>query len=425
MNKRNNQKLGLTTFIARQPIFDRKKQVYAYELLYRSDAVNRAHVFDDEYATLKVIANGLLIGLQRLTTGKRAFIHFNHQLLMGQIPLLFPTDLLGVEIFEKVEPGERLLRTLERIKKAGYLMVMDDFVFNEPYRQLLEYADMIKVDFLVNSPEKIRLIAQEAGSQKLTLLAEKIETRKVYNEALELGFHYFQGFFFQKPDLVSRQEMPGYKLNYLHILKKIHDPVLELDAIEEIIKRDVSLTYKLLRFINSASFGFRVTVRSVRHALNLLGKREIKKWLTIIVMSGIGKQKPPELVNVAVIRARLCELIAAQFKLRQKPAEAFLTGIFSMMDAFMDRPLEEILEELPLEERVKAALLGKDDPFSSPLKLVKAFEKAQWEELARYSTKLNLEERKLAGLYLEAVEWTKFLSDEPGEDKEWNDEIME
>ncbi|MFC2146120.1 EAL and HDOD domain-containing protein [Acidobacteriota bacterium] len=417
MNKKDDQKLGLTTFIARQPIFDRRKQVYAYELLYRSDPVNRAHVINDEYATFKVIANGLLIGLQRLTTGKRAFIHFNQLLLLGQIPLLFPKDLLGVEIFETVKPEERVLRACERIKKAGYLMVMDDFVFNEPFQQLLQIADMIKVDFLVNSPGKIRLFAQKAVSQKLTLLAEKIETRKDYNKALELGFHYFQGFFFQKPDLISRQDMPGYKLNYLHILKKIHDPVLELDAIEEIIKRDVSLTYKLLRFINSASFGFRVTVRSVRHALNLLGKREIKNWLTIIVMSGIGKQKPPELLNTAVIRARLCELIAAKFKLRQTPAEAFLIGIFSMIDAFMDRPLEEILEELPLEEHVKAALLGKVDPSANALELVKAFEKARWEEVTRYSTQLNLEEEKLARLYLEAVEWTKFLSEEPKQDK--------
>jgi len=417
MNNTNHQKLGLTTFIARLPIFDRRKQVYAYELLYRSDPVNRAQVINDEYATFKVIANSLLIGLQKLTAGKRAFIHFNHLLLMEQIPLLFPNDLLGVEIFEKTEPGERLIRVLERIKKAGYLMVMDDFVFNEPFRPLLQFADMIKVDFLVDSPEQIRLIAREAACQKLTLLAEKIETREEYNKAFDLGFHYFQGFFFQKPDLVSRQEMPGYKLYYLQILRKIHEPVFELEAVEEIIKRDVSLTYKLLRFINSASFGFRVTVHSVRHALNLLGKREIKKWLTIIVMSGIGQQKPPELVNVAVIRARFCELIAAEFKLRQKPAEAFLTGIFSMLDAFMDRPLEEILEELPLEDHVKAALLGKADPSENALELVKAFEKARWEDLTRYSTQLKPEEEKLARLYLEAVEWSKFLSEDPDQDK--------
>ena len=408
---------SMTIFIARQPIFDRKKQVYAYELLYRSDMVNRAHVLNDEYATLKVIANGLLIGLQRLTIGKRAFIHFNRLLLMGQIPLLFPKELLGVEIFETVKPEERIIRVCERIKKAGYLMVMDDFVLAEPYRQLLPFADMIKIDFLGNSPEERRSIAEDAFAQKLTLLAEKIETQTDYDEALDLGCLYFQGFFFQKPDLVSRREMPGYKLNYLHILRKIHDPVLQMKDIEGIIKRDVSLTYKLMRFINSASFGFRVSVRSVEHALMLLGKREIKKWLTIIVMSGIGREKPPELMSAAVVRARFCELIAADFKLYKEPAEFFLMGMFSLMEAFLDRPIAEILEELPLEDNVKAALLGEDVWFNDVLKLVKAFEKAQWEPVCQYAQQLKLDEEKLAILYLEAVEWTKFLTKTDQEEK--------
>ncbi|UCH97418.1 MAG: HDOD domain-containing protein, partial [Candidatus Aminicenantes bacterium] len=310
------------------------------------------------------------------------------------------------------------IRVCERIKQAGYLMVMDDFVFNEPFRQLLRFADIIKVDFLANSPEKRRSLAREAASQKLPLLAKKIETQTDYNEALELGFSYFQGFFFQKPDLVSRQEMPGYKLNYLHILRKIYSPVIELDDIEEIIKRDVSLTYKLLRFINSASFGFRVTVRSVRHALTLLGKREIKKWLTIIVMSGIGKEKPPELMNAAIVRARFCELIASRFTLHQETADTaeaadfFLMGMFSMIEAFLDRPMAEILEELPLVENVKLALLGKNDRFCPVLELVKAFEKAQWETVSQYTVQLNLDEEKLSRIYLESAEWAKFLSSE-------------
>ena len=410
---------GLTIFIARQPIFDRQKQVYAYELLYRSDSINRANVINDEYATLKVIANSLLIGLQRLTDGKRAFIHFNKLLLIGQIPLLFPKDILGVEIFETVKPEDRVIKVCERIKNAGYLMVMDDFVFNQPYRALLQYADMIKLDFLGNSPAERQAIAREAASLNLKLLAEKIETQTDYDEAVQLGCVYFQGFFFQKPDLVSRKEMPGYKLNYLHIIRKIHDPVLELDDIEDIIKHDVSLTYKLMRFINSASFGFKVTVRSIHHALMLLGKREIKKWLTIIVMSGIGREKPLELMNIAVVRARFCEALASEFKLYHEPSEFFLMGMFSMMDAFLDRPIEEILDELPLQESVIAGLLGRDEEFSRVLKLVKAFEKGQWELVAQYNSHMHLPEERIAFLYLDAVEWTRFLSkaEEPEEKK--------
>jgi len=402
---------GMNIFIARQPIFDRDKKVYAYELLYRSDPINRANVINDEYATLKVISNSLLIGLHRLTAGKRAFIHFNRLLLIGQIPLMFPKHLLGVEIFETVKPEDRIVKVCERIHKAGYLMVMDDFVFSEPYRSLLDYAGVIKLDFLANSPAERQSIAREAHSLDIDILGEKIETKSDYQEALEMGCLYFQGFFFQKPDLVTRREMPGYKLNYLHILRRIYDPVLELDDLEEIIKRDVSLTYKLMRFINSASFGFKVSVRSIHHALMLLGKREIKKWLTIIVMSGIGREKPLELMNIAVVRARFCELIASEFKLYHEPSEFFLMGMFSMMDTFLDRPIEEILEELPLQESVRAGLLGRDEEFSRVLKMVKAFEKGQWALVSQYNSQLQLDEERIAFLYIDAVEWTKFLGD--------------
>jgi len=203
------------------------------------------------------------------------------------------------------------------------------------------------------------------------------------------------------------------------MMKKLYDPVLEVERIEDIIKHDVSLTYKLLRFINSASHGFRVTIRSIHHALLLLGKREIKKWLTIIVMSGIGREKPLELMNIAVVRARFCEALASEFKLYHEPSEFFLMGMFSIMDALLDRPIEEILEELPLQESVKAGLLGRDEEFSRVLKLVKAFEKGQWDLVAQYNSHMRLPEERIAFLYLDAVEWTKFLSkaEEPEEKK--------
>jgi c-di-GMP-related signal transduction protein len=413
MTEAKEQGTGLTLFIARQPIFDREKQVCAYELLYPADLVNRADMVDNEHTTLKVIANSLLIGLQKLTAGKRAYIHFNRQLLMAQIPLLFPKEILGVEIFETVKPEERIIKTCERLKAAGYLVVVDDLALNEPYSPLLHFADIVKIDFSANSPGKRESIARQAVSRKLTLLAEKIDSQRQYQEALDMGCCSFQGFFFQEADLVTHRVMAGYKWNYLRILGKIHTPLLELSDIEAIIKRDVSLTYKMLRFINSASFGFRVTIRSIHHALVLLGKREIKKWLTIIVMSGIGEEKPLELMNVAVIRARFCELIAARFKLLPESSEFFLVGMFSLLESFLDRPMSEILEELPLGENVKSALLGENNRLGEVLDLVKTFEKGNWEAVSQYVRQLNLEKEKLALLYLEAVEWAKFLSKEP------------
>lgn len=397
-------------FIARQPIFDNKKNVYAYELLYRSDLENRAFITDGDYATLKVVANSLLIGLQKLTDGKRAFINFDRELLLARVPLFFPSDILGVEILETITPDQRLIKVCHQIKNDGYLMILDNFVFDEEYRPLIPMVDIIKIDFCASTPEQRRLIFQKVSSKNIKFLGAKIETQQDYEEAVKMGYHYFQGFFFQQPALISRKEMPGYKLNYLSILKKLYEPAFDVDQIEEIIKRDVSLTYKLLRFINSAAHGFKVTIRSIRHALILLGKRETKRWLTIIVMSGIGRDKPIELMNTAVIRARLCELIALEFKLQDQPTDLFLIGMLSMMDAFLDRPLPEILEELPLEENIKFALLEGEGQARNVLELVRAFEKADWESFSVSSHQLNLDEKKLAFLYLEATEWAKFLS---------------
>jgi c-di-GMP-related signal transduction protein len=397
-------------FIARQPIFDSKKNVFAYELLYRSDLENRAFITDGDYATLKVIANSLLIGLQKLTDGKRAFINFDRGLLLGRVPLLFPSNILGVEILETITPDRRLIKVCNQIKNDGYLMILDNFVFDEEYQPLLPMVDIIKIDFCDSTPEERCSIFQKVNSKHIKFLAAKIESQQDFKEALKLGYHYFQGFFFQQPALISRKEMPGYKLNYLSILRKLYDPAFEVDQIEEIIKRDVSLTYKLLRFINSAAHGFKVTIRSIRHALILLGKREIKRWLTIIVMSGIGRDKPIELMNAAIIRARFCELIALEFKLQENPTDLFLIGMLSMMDAFLDRPLPEILEELPLAENIKFVLLEGEGQARKVLELVRAFEKADWESFSLSTHQLNVDEEKLAFLYLEAVEWAKLLS---------------
>ncbi|MCP5048134.1 MAG: HDOD domain-containing protein [bacterium] len=405
----NNQIPGMTISIARQPIFDSKKKVYAYELLYRSRFSDRAHAPDSEYATLKLIANSLLIGLKKLTHEKIALINFNRQLILGHIPLLFPRSLLGVEILETVEPEDRIIAACKKIKQQGYLLVLDDFVFKDKYWPLINLADIIKMDFVASTPKERKALVESIPSTGMDFLAEKLETQEDYEEALELGCTYFQGYFFQKPDLISRREIPGYKLNYLNILKKLHDPVLEFEDIEEIIKRDVSLTYKLLRFINSASFAFKVTIHSIGHALALLGSREVKKWLSIIVMSGIGKDKPSELMNACIIRARLCETIAMEYKLHDQPSEFFLMGMFSLVDAFLDRPMAEVLEELPLGTELKSALLGEDNAFRPVLQLVEAYEKGQWETVTRLATALKFEEESLAGLYMDAVQWSKLL----------------
>ncbi|MCP5103121.1 MAG: HDOD domain-containing protein, partial [bacterium] len=272
---------------------------------------------------------------------------------------------------------------------------------------------------LANTPQYRRTIIEKVHTQRVRFLAEKIETQEQFDEALDLGYEYFQGFFFQKPDVVRTREMPGYKFNYLQILKKLSDPDLPYDEVERILKHDVSLTYKLLRFINSAVYGFRVTIRSIRHALVLLGKREIRKWLTLIALSGIGSDKPLELLHNTLVRARFCELIGQDLKKKNQSdqdtesaghtdlADFFLVGMFSVADAFLDRTMADILEELPLDALIKDALLEKKGVLKDVLDIVVAYERADWQEVARLSVLLQLPQANLVNHYIESVNWVR------------------
>jgi c-di-GMP-related signal transduction protein len=373
MNNDNIQSEGNDIFVARQPIFDSQKDVFAYELLFRKGFQNYASKFDIEYATIKVISNSLIMGLNRLTAGKKVFIKFNRQLLLGNIPRLFPIEQLGVEIQSGVAPEKAI----------------------------------IKVDFIARDNDYRSEIFKKVNAPHIKFLAEKIEIKEHFQEAAALGYHYFQGFFFQKPDVLSSREMPGYKFNYLQILKKTCDPDMPLDEIETILKHDVSLTYKLLRFINSASYAFRVTIRSIKHALVLLGKREVKKWLTLIALSGIGSGKPLELMNSTLIRARFCELIGQELGKKDETSDFFLVGMFSMADAFLDRPMRDILSDLPLDRAIKMALLGNQGLFRDVLDLVLAYERADWVEASQLAEQLKLSEGKVVSHYIEAVHWVR------------------
>lgn len=398
-------------FIARQPVFDADKNVFAYELLYRSDIFNRAVVSDDRIATIRVLANTLSMGLQSLTGAKRAFIHFDPELILAGLPQVLPKELLGVEILNLRACDSRLIRMCRQLKNQGYPLLIDQVVYarRETNAALIELADIVRIDFSRKfAGDPARFIKGDTSGR--VFLAEKIETHEQWRAAVDAGCSYFQGFFFQKPDIVSRTEMAGYKYNYLQILKKIQEPDPDIRGIEEIMRRDVSLIYKLLKFINSAAYGFRVTVRSIAHALVLLGPRELKKWLTIIVMSGAGRDKPAELMGAAAIRGRWCEMMALEFKWPYPSCDYFMLGLFSLVEAFLDRPMKEILGDLPLEEHVVRGLLGEDMRALAILEMVREYERANWEGFTMAAGRLDAAPEDAAKLYREAVEWAKFLS---------------
>lgn len=399
--------------VSRQPIFNKKKDIFAYELLFKSDLPGKIKRLKDRKAagddtSLTAIDSLLVNGLKRLSAGKRAVIHFNHQTLLSEFPLMFPSNLLGIEIREDADPENKVTEVVKKMKKAGYLFLLTDYIYNEGEITLVKMADIVGVDFHSRGIQK-RDSVLDGNPMPPRFLARGIKTPSDFELATEAGYHYFQGDFFSKEDMISCRNIPSYKLSLMRILKEINKPSVQFDRIERVLQKDVSITYKLLRFVNSAFFGLKTTVQSIRHALALLGEAEVRKCLSFIVLSSIGTDKPLELIRITIIRAKFCEYIAAELGFKSDLSNFFLMGMFSMVNAFLDRPMDEILADLPLAFSVKTALLGKPNHFRDVLELVTNYEKGDWIHLHQMTWHLKIKEKKVAALYLDAVEWGTYL----------------
>lgn len=397
----------MDVFVARQPIFDTEKNVFAYELLFRSGVENMYDTrFSGDDATSKIMTNSVLvIGLETLTQGKRAFINFTRNLLLKDAPDVIPKDLIGVEVLETVEPDDIVLDKCARLREKGYLIVLDDFVFQEKFRPLMELADVIKVDFQAVLGRERRELFEKCSNGRVRFLAEKVETEQEFHEALELGCSYFQGYFFSRPVVVSGKDIPGNKLNYLQVLREVNRKDIDFSSMERIIKRDVSLSYKLLRFVNSAFFRFSVKIESIRHALVMLGIAEIKKWVSLLALAGIGYDKPQELLMLSLVRARFCENISHRIGRKEQSDDYFLTGLFSVIDALVDRPMDQVLSGLPISEEVKQALTGKENKLFETFNIITAYERADWDRISHFAARLDIEEAELPDIFYQSVEW--------------------
>ncbi|MCU0572241.1 MAG: HDOD domain-containing protein [Syntrophobacteraceae bacterium] len=394
-------------FIARQPIFDRTLKVYGYEILFRDGGENCFSCIDGDDASRNVIGNTFLkMGLHRLTGGKRAFINFTRNLFLEEVGLNLPRELTVIEILEDVEPDPRLIEVCRRLRDAGYTLALDDFVVRQRgLRPLIQLADIIKVDFMGNSDAEKSSIARALGGRGPLLLAEKVETRRDFELALDCGYMYFQGFFFSKPEMISGKDIPGYKLNHLRMLEQVSRRDLDYKELAGTIQQDLSLSYKLLNYINSAYFGLRRAVSSVAQAILLLGEDEVRKWASLVTLTGLGQDKPQELMIVSLARAQFCEAMAAGAGLKGKESELYMTGLLSLLDVLVGRPLSEILAEIPVSPDIRDALGGsKANRHRNVLDLVLHYEKAQLQELSTTITDLGLSSRDVVAAYLESLD---------------------
>jgi c-di-GMP-related signal transduction protein len=399
----------LHIFVARQAIFDRDSQVHAYELLYRAHAGSDTFTGNDESGTtLDVISGSLLtIGLNNIAAGKKAFINFGRNLLVEGLVSILPKESVVIEVLETTEPDAEVVECCRQLQKLGYTIALDDFVGDPRFEPLVATAKIIKVDIRQTSrAEQERLLAtyQPRG---IAMLAEKVETREEFELAANLGYDYFQGYFFARPDVVSQKEIQPVVVTSLQILRQLQNLEVNFKDLESLIRKDVALTYKLFRYVNSALLSRGGNIQSIRSALVRLGEDGIRTWATIATFPRIAKHKPEELVACAMLRARFSENLARSTGDSRYPS-AYLIGLFSVLDALLDQPLEEALKEVGLAPVINDVLLGApgaDERLATIHKLLNVYETGEWEQVRLSAQSLGLTDTAVTDAYVDATEW--------------------
>jgi c-di-GMP-related signal transduction protein len=395
-------------FVARQPILTKEEKVFGYELLFRDGIEDYFCAKDVEAASKVMLDSSLIMGLDVLCNGGRAFVNCTRDMLLKDYVTLLPSSHTVVEILESVEPDDLVMAACQRLKEGGYMIALDDFGMDDKRESLTNIADIIKVDVRSTSQEERAAMVKKYGPWRCRMLAEKVETREEFIAAKKLGFAYFQGYFFRRPETVKTHAVPGNQLNYIKMLQVVSKPELEPREIENAIKGEASLCYRLLRYMNSASFGFANEIHSVRHALSMLGEREVRRWVRLVVTLAAGQNKSSDLVLSALVRARFCELLSP--KIKHGESDLFLLGLLSLMDSILELPMTDVLEKVPLDQETKNVLLG-EESFLRPLyQLMIAQESGDWQNTAVMAKSLKLTESEVAEAHWNAMQWARQMN---------------
>ncbi len=400
-------------FIARQPIFNRSKKLFGYELLHRGNMDNIFPGTDGDRATSKLLVNTFLnIGLDTLVSSKWAFINFTEDHLVEKTALNLPSDKVIVEILEYVPPTPEIIAACVELKEKGYILALDDFVFADGLEPLVELADIIKIDFQELSRDEVLGETQRLKNMKVQLLAEKIETYAQFDAAWKMGFHFFQGYFFSQPEMLKKKAIPSSKIVLLDLLAEVNRKNFKLEKIEKIILPDVSLSYKLLRYINSAYYYLLNEVTSIKHALVYLGESGVRQFVSLVATSQLSADKPYELLRTSITRARLCELLADCSDQDQDGSELFLMGLFSLLGAMLDMSMFDIMERLPLPLNIKKALIDHSGPYYPYLAAIIAYENGDWKSCRLLLGEINVSPKDMLQAYMDSLSWADKLTDE-------------
>ena len=395
-------------YVARQPIFDRDEKVFGYELLFRDDMENTFHDCDSDVASRSTLDSSLLVGLDVLCDGRHAFLNCTRDTLIGGLVTLLPSQSTVVEVLESVPVDTEVVNACRRLKAAGYLIALDDYISDDPREPLAEIADILKVDLKLTTLEQRAVLVKKHGTSGCRMLAEKVENHAEFVAAQDQGFVYFQGYFLRRPEMIATHDVPANAVNYVKMLQAVSRSDLDVSELDKLIKTETSICYRLLRYLNSARFGFKSEIHSVRHALAILGDREVRRWVRLIATVGAGQNKTSDLVLCALVRARFGELLTPLT--RHGESDLFLLGLLSMLDVMLETPMSEILDKIPLDSETKAVLRSEPSLLRPIYQLMLAHESGEWEAARSICDSLHIDPDTVAASYWQAQQWAREVS---------------
>jgi EAL and modified HD-GYP domain-containing signal transduction protein len=397
-------------YIARQPIVDGKHQLIAYELLFRHAAHAQSASIDSHMeAGLAVISNTLCnMGTEWLLKGKLAFINMDASMLMSDFSTLLPQDKVVIEVLETVEASPDMLARIHELKQAGFRIALDDYHYRPETEPLLPLANYVKLDVLAHNPADLAGMVRVIRKYPVKLLAEKVETPEQFRHCRDLGFDFFQGYYFARPEnLVAKIINPGHA-TVIQLLDKVRQNA-DIKDLEALFKKDVALTFKLLRYINSAGFGLSCEVQSIRHAVSILGWQPLYRWLTLLLATAGDSPTSPTLSRTAITRGRLCELLGKRILNKADQDNLFIVGVFSLLPAFLEMPMDQVLERLVISENLADALIDRSGLYGPFLSLVEAVESGDEKQLESLTTSLMLTPAQVSEAHLQALAWVEQL----------------
>lgn len=385
--------------IGRQQILDCHLNTFAYEILFRGQDFDLSLKDGAANATKQVITDTILeIGLNELVGPHKAFINFTTQNLLDKTPLHLPKDRIVIEVLESVAIDDDIINNLQELSQLGYTIALDDFVLSPEWLPLLEIADIVKLDVMLDGLEGTLQLIETLKPYKVRLLAEKVETHHEFETLLGWGCELFQGFFFSKPNIVEGKRLGVSQTAAIQLLSAVNKPDVSFTEISEIVSQDVGMSFKLLHYLNSAFFGLPQKIESIQHAIACLGLIEIKRWINILALSSLSN-KPSSVLQNVLIRAKMCELLAREISEDQE--HYFLIGMLSGLDSLLDMPLTKVMEQLPLAEDVGDAILHYRGGPGEALQFCIAYER--WEPGITIFRGITPE--RIANIYLESIDW--------------------